>query len=190
MTSSELQAVASAVLRRAEQQTYVVPRDIRDELIQANLPETRWKEVVEMLRESLNYRQGRYYFLASAQILQNQQAVDHELLEEVLEQLLERHKALMPKDDRRREERIDFSYPIKARTESDEDLTILSRDLSKSGVRFLANRSFLGRKLKLTLPKDEDESIIVTVRILWSSVVADGIFENGGAFLDLVQGES
>ncbi|MGF1583419.1 MAG: PilZ domain-containing protein [Gemmataceae bacterium] len=190
MIPSELQTVASAVLRLAEQQTYVVPRDIRAELLQANFPESRWKEVVEMLRESLNYRQGRYYFLASRQVRHTQQEAEQELLKDALEELLEKHKTRLPDLERRMEERIDFSYPLKARTENDEELTILSRDLSMSGIGFLSTRSFLGRKLRLSLPSGGSEAIIVSVRVLWSSTVADGIFENGGAFLDFVPDES
>src|SRR5947207_289562 len=43
-----LQDVADAVVRRAQRQGHVVPRDIRGELKLAGLPEEKWKEVTAL----------------------------------------------------------------------------------------------------------------------------------------------
>ena len=62
---STLQDVANAVIRRAQRQGFVVPRDIRSELTLAGLPEEQWKDVAAMTHEALNYRQGRYYHIGA-----------------------------------------------------------------------------------------------------------------------------
>lgn len=189
MTSAELQTVAQSVLRRAEQQGFVIPLDIRGELLQAGQDESRWKEVVELLRDSLKFRQGRYYFIAEGKeklTQENQQRTD---VREMLKELLEQVKTNRDPKDRRREDRIPYTQPLKILTEDNQELTVLSQDLSPSGIRFIANRSFLGRKVRIMLPKidQEPDQLMLVVRILWTTGVTEGLFENGGTFLEMIQ---
>src|SRR5258708_4282147 len=58
MTANDLQAVANEVIRLAQQQGYVVQRDVRDELRRAGLSEKLWKDVLALGRASLSYRKG------------------------------------------------------------------------------------------------------------------------------------
>ena len=80
-TTTGLQAVAHAVVRRAERQGFVLPSEIRAELAQMSIPKTHWKEVVALSRPALRCRQGRYYYkpLISPRMRQEQrQREDHQ----------------------------------------------------------------------------------------------------------------
>jgi hypothetical protein len=187
--SSELHAIAAAVLRLAEKQGFVAPRDIRTELTRAGQPESRWKEVVELLRESLHFRQGRYYILSAAGSPQLQQQKDNlQQIRDILKEVLG-EATTADSTDRRQEPRVPFSRPVKIIFENNQDLMVLGLDLSPSGIRFIANRSLLGRKFRVELPLPGAESappVTLLVRVLWTSAVADGLFENGGAFLEMI----
>ena len=57
------------------------------------------------------------------------------------------------------------------------ELTLLSRDLSLTGVRLISSRSLLGQKVHLFLPaEDGGDPYHFLVRILWSYAVGDGLF--------------
>lgn len=189
MTSAQLLSVAESVLRRAEKQGFVIPLDIRGELLQAGQDESRWKEVVELLRDSLKFRQGRYYFIGEGKEKLTQEKQQRTNVREMLQELLEQVKNNQDPKDRRQEERIPYTQPLKILTEDNLELTVLSQDLSPSGIRFIANRSFLGRKVRILLPKvDQDpEHLMLVVRILWTTGVTEGLFENGGTFLEMIK---
>ena len=63
MTSTDLQGIANTVVRRAQRQGFVLPREVRQELAQAGAPDTMWKDVLALARSSLSYRKGRYYYV-------------------------------------------------------------------------------------------------------------------------------
>jgi hypothetical protein len=73
------------------------------------------------------------------------------------------------------------------RTEEGKDFTLLSRDLSATGIRLLGTQRLLGHKVQLELPGDPGCRLLV--RILWTCAVGDDLFENGGSFLELLAGE-
>ena len=178
---SELQTIANALVRRAQRQGFIVPSEVKQELSDAGHEESRWKEAIELVRDSLHYKQGRYYHL-SAEMLQQANTGPQQVIQAILSQP---QSSLY--ENRRQEERRSVSLTIPVYDESDgQSFTVFSRDLSSTGIRLLANRSLLGRKLRLSLPLPDTESepICVSVRILWTSVVADGIYENGGTFPD------
>ena len=76
--------------------------------------------------------------------------------------------------------------PIKVRIGEQRELTVLSRDLSTSGIRLIGTRSLLGQKVCVTLPRPgDDEPCRILVRILWTCTIGDGLFENGGAFVEI-----
>lgn len=183
-----LQDIADAVLRRAQRQGFVVPREVRAELQTAGLDEEQWKEVVALAKHQLNYRQGRYYHLSSA--LSPHKLKEQErsrILDRAIRALIREHRQSDKRDERRGQTRVDFIHPIQVRTEDGKEFALLSRDISTTGIRTVGTRQMLGQKVRIQLRKDE--SLWVVVRILWTCAVGDGLFENGGSFLELVEGE-
>src|SRR5579883_1480614 len=90
MISANLQGIAELVVRRAQRQGYVIPREVREELTHAGLSEDLWKEVVAVARPALRYRQGRFYYHTpvSARLReeQSQQRDVHRAVRELLAQ--------------------------------------------------------------------------------------------------------
>ena len=87
MPPSTLDDIAAAITRQAQRQGFVVARDIRTELKLAGLPEDQWKEVAALAKGELNYRQGRYYHLATVsprlQKAQQQQRIIQKAIRQV-----------------------------------------------------------------------------------------------------------
>jgi hypothetical protein len=182
---SELHGIASAVIRRAERQGYVVPRDIRGELARAGLPETDWKAVVTLARESLSCRKGRYYYINPLGFRQPAQE-KHQAIDEAIRRLIQEYQAKATDSDRRQEDRLNVIQPVKVLTEDGRELQVLSRDLSPAGIRLVGTRSLLGQKIHVWLPRGAgQEPTELVVRILWTGAAGDGLFENGGMFLEM-----
>src|SRR5439155_732705 len=88
---------------------------------------------------------------------------------------------------RRQEERIAFVQSVQVQTEDGRQTTVLSRDLSPTGIRLVGTRSLLGQKVRVLLPTGEKNSLIpFVVRILWTATVGEDLFENGGTFVEMV----
>jgi hypothetical protein len=190
MTAHDLQSIADTVVRRAQRQGYVIPREVRAELALAGLPEGRWKDVLALARESLHYRQGRYYFLHAVSPALHEQQSQQQRIANAVRAIL-RHRATAAERERREAERTDYVHPVQAQTEDGRRLNLLTRDLSPSGIRLLSTRSLLGQKLRLTLPAaGKSAGPRLVVRILWTCAVGDDLFENGGTFLELLPDET
>ena len=87
--------------------------------------------------------------------------------------------------ERREQDRIDFIQPVRVLTADGQEHHVLSRDLSPSGIRLIASRSLLGQKIDVLIPGTrESEATWFRVRVLWTCVVGDDLFENGGMFVD------
>jgi hypothetical protein len=182
---ADLRGIASAVIRRAERQGYVVPKEIRAELASAGLPETDWKAVVALARESLSYRSGRYYFINPVGARPKAQE-KHQAIQEAIRQVLQQHKNRERESDRRQAERLDFIQPLKVLTEDGREVQVLSRDLSATGIRLIGTRGLLGQKVRVLLPRGEGQKpAALVVRILWTGSAGEGLFENGGMFLEI-----
>ena len=109
----------------------------------------------------------------------------------VVSELVRLHKQSRARAERRHEDRVDFIQPVQVRLENQRVLKLLSRDLSKAGIRLIATESLLGQKLFVSIPRPDDgEEVNFRVRILWTCSIGDGIFENGGSFLEVVPPES
>jgi hypothetical protein len=187
MTQTNLQPVADAVLRRAQRQGYVIPREVRAELAQAGLPETSWKDVLALTGGALHYRQGRYYYLDAVSPRVQQQQSRQQAIAATINQVIRAHKARAAEQERRQQGRVDFVQPVTVETEDGRCLNLLSRDMSLTGMRLLATHGLLGQKLRLTLPgADKAEPLVLVLRVLWTCAVGDGLFENGGTFLDVL----
>jgi hypothetical protein len=187
MTAPDLQNVADTVVRRAQRQGYVVPREVRAELALAGLPESRWKDVLSLAREALHYRRGRYYFLDPVSPALREQQSQRQMVANAVRDLIRQHRTTAAERERREAERVDFIHPVQVQAEDGRQLRLLTRDLSPTGIRLLAPRSLLGQKLCLTLPgAGESPGPRFLVRILWTCAVGDDLFENGGTFLELL----
>ena len=177
--------VAEAVGRRAQRQGYVVPRDIRAELQAAGLPEDQWKDVLAQLKQSLNYRQGRYYHVAALSPRLHQEQEQQRLIGKLIRKLIKEQRDAAKTRERRGQTRVDFLQPVKVRTEDGSEFTLLSRDLSTTGIRLVGTRRLLGHKVRVTLTPRDGSPMTMVVRILWTCAVGEDLFENGGNFLEL-----
>jgi hypothetical protein len=185
MAESSLQPIADAVTRRARRQGFVTPRDIRSELTLAGMPEARWKDVLALTRAQLNYRQGRYYHTRTVSARLFQERVQQQAIEKAIRKVIRQHRAALRQRERRGQVRSDFIQPVKVHTDSGAICNLVSRDLSTTGIRLLGTVQLLGQKVKVELPQGADTPLLLTVRILWTCAVGDGLFENGGSFLGL-----
>jgi hypothetical protein len=191
MTEIDLQRIADIVVERARQQGFVVPGDVSEELTRAGLSDTLWKDVLALARASLSYRQNRYYYVPAVSDRVRQEQKQQEGLHEVVRQLIH-HYRTSPRGpvERREQDRIDFVQPIQVRTEDGTEFTLLSRDLSPTGIRLLGTRRLLGHKVRVRLPGNNGNGPrSFLVRILWTCAVGDDLFENGGEFLEMVPEE-
>jgi PilZ domain len=191
MIETQLRDVADIVVRRAQRQGYVVPRDVRDELSQAGLPEEQWKDVLELTRESLHYRQGRYYCIQRISPRLQEQQSQQQIVFHTVRELIRRQQAARSEAERRQQDRIDFIQQATVRLEDGREFRVLTRDLSPTGLRLLGSRSLLGQKVRVHLPAQlpaiqGSRSCTFLVRILWSCAVGDELYENGGSFLGMV----
>lgn len=186
MLAPDLAALADKVVKRARRQGYVLAREVREEMNQAGLEENRWKEVIQQAHESLRYRAGRYYYAAPVSNRVKAEQSRQASLQRVVRELIRQHQAAEREDERRGADRIDFVHPVQIRTEDGRDMTLLSRDLSASGIRLISSRSLLGQKLCVRIPHPgPGETSDFRVHILWTCTVGDSLFENGGTFLEL-----
>jgi hypothetical protein len=187
MSSSLLQNVAEAVIRLAKRQSFVQARDIRAELRIAGLPEQQWKDVVALMRPALVYRQGRYYLKDSVSPRLLKEHEQQFAVQRAIRRLIRQHRGPSKDRERRERARVDFIHPVKVRTEEGKEHTLLSRDLSATGIRLLGTRRLLGQKVQLDLPGEDGKCACrLLVRILWTCAVGEDLFENGGNFLELM----
>ena len=70
-----------------------------------------------------------------------------------------------------------FVQPVTVRTEDGRALTLLSRDLSKTGIRLIGASSLLGRRVEVEVVDSEaGKPARFVVRVLWTCAVGDGLF--------------
>jgi hypothetical protein len=190
MIMTDLQGVATAVVRRAQRQGFVVPREVRQELAAAGLPEEFWKDVLALAHPALNHRQGRYYYASAVSARVEQEQQQQRVIQRAVRQLIRQDPAEAGAVERRRNDRIDFIQPVKVHTEDHRELTLLSRDISTTGLRLIGTRSLLGQKVRVQIPRGEDAPPrCFLVRIVWTCAIGDDMFENGGTFLEVLASE-
>jgi hypothetical protein len=188
MISTSLQAIADAVVRRAQRQGFIIPREVREELAQANQPESVWKEVITLGRASLTFRRGRYYYTTPVSDRVRQEQTQLRDIQKAVQKLIRQYRAAASEVERREEDRYEFIQPVRVCTEDDREFTLLSRDISPTGIRLIGTRRFLGQKIRVQIPgTDSSTASTFLVRILWTCAISDDLFENGGAFISLVE---
>jgi hypothetical protein len=186
MISTNLQGVAELVVKRAQRQGYIVPGEVREELSQAGVPDTLWKDVVALARSSLRYRSGRYYYAAPVSARVRQELSHQRGIHRVIRQIIRQHRMANEQFERREQDRIDFILPVKVTTEDQREFTLLSRDLSPTGIRLIGTRRLLGQKVRIAFSGEGEEvPWFFVVRILWTCNVGEDLVENGGTFLDI-----
>jgi hypothetical protein len=186
MISTNLQGVAELVLRQAQRQGFILAREIRAVLNEAGVSESLWKDVVAVARPALAYRKGRYYYSApvSARVRQEQtQRLD---VQKTVRQIVRHYRTAAAKVERREQDRMEFIQTVKVRTDDGREFTLLSRDLSPTGIRLIGTRRFLGQKLHVSIPgADDGHSWEFVARILWTCAVGEDLVENGGTLLEV-----
>lgn len=187
MSTPTLQTVADELLQRAKDQGFVVQQEIWEALESAGLPAECWQDVLELVHPSLEYDQGKFYVRSVPRSRLELEQDEHRRIRDTMRELLTRYRAEDECQERRGEERIAFVQPLKVQTEDDQEFNVLSQNLSLSGIRLVSNRSLLGRKLRLYCPTNDEtgDHVVLVTRILWSSAIADGLYKNGGLFLEL-----
>jgi hypothetical protein len=187
MAARSLQEISDTVVRRAQRVGYVLPRDIRSELKLAGLPDSQWKDVVSLARESLNLRQGRYYHVSALSPRLEQERMRQRLIQRAVRRLVRAHRAAGSPNERRQQDRIDFVQPVSVHLEDGRQFVLLSRDLSLTGIRLVGTRRLLGQKVRVHIPQGENSTpVAFLVRILWTCAIGDDLFENGGTFLEIL----
>jgi hypothetical protein len=185
----ELARVVDVVVRRARNQGYVLPREVRAELDQAGLPEARWKEVLAQAGPALTFQHGRYYFGPPPTAAAAEHRRRQERIHAAVRRFIRHCRSTISGQERRGEDRFDFIHPVEVQTENGETLTLLSRDLSLNGIRLLATHSLLGKKIHVLLTGDSpEEACGFLVCIVWTGAVGSGLYENGGVFLETLPG--
>jgi hypothetical protein len=184
MTATKLQGVADQVVRRAQEQGYIVPREIREELVRASVSESFWKDVLALARASLSYRRGRYYYTAPVSERVRAEQSQQRDIQSAVQQLLQQQQSA-ERPERRGEDRVDFYQPVKVVLEDGQELMMLSRDLSATGIRLVGTRRMLGQKVRVLVSAAGSAPVAFAVRILWTCPVGDDLVENGGSFLSV-----
>lgn len=186
MVSTNLQGVAELVIRQAQRQGYVVPRQVRTVLTEAGIDESLWKDVLAVARPSLAFRKGRYYYSAPVSERVRQEQAQQNDIQDAVRSIIQHHRGAA-RVERREEDRIEFVQPVHAKTEDGREITLLSRDLSATGMRLIGTRRLLGQKIRITLTTAGGaKSCDFVVRILWTCAVGDDLVENGGVFIELI----
>jgi hypothetical protein len=186
MHPTSLQAIAERVIARARAQGSVAPDEVREEVTRAGADESFWKDVVALGRASLTFRDGRYHYDAPVSARVRQELSHHEEVARAVRELMRRYRDAEGQAERRSEDRIDFVQPVRVRTEDGSELTVLSRDLSPTGIRLVGTRRLLGQKVRVLIPRPEHATPwTFLVRVLWTCTVGDDLIENGGSFLSV-----
>jgi hypothetical protein len=183
MTDNNLEGVAERVVSRAQKQGYVVAREVREELAQASLAESLWKDVLALARASLSYRRGRYYYTSPVSERVRAEQTQQLTVQAAVRDLIQHCQSKSERVDRREQDRMDFIQPVKVIAEDGREFTLLSRDLSATGIRLIGTRRLLGQKVHVVVPLGEGPPLEFLVRILWTCPVGDDLVENGGTFL-------
>jgi hypothetical protein len=181
-----LEEVANEVIRRAQQQGFVVPREVREELARLGVADDLWKDVVALARPSLSFRNGRYYYDDPTSSRVRREQDQQQDVRKAVRELVRQHRLVESDVERRGQDRIDFVQPVKVTTADGREFTLLTRDLSPTGIRLVGTRRLLGQKITVHIPRaDHSKPWTFVVRILWTCALGDDLVENGGTFVEL-----
>ena len=190
-----LRTAARNILRKARQQEFVVPREIREELTRSRLPEQLWREVVNLAGTSLGYRHGRYFYVpvgrSRMQIrIRHEQRHQKAIHRSVRWMIRQQQSEEAVHVERRAHKRSSFCRSLLVQTEDQRLHQFVTREISLSGIRLLCTCCLEGQKVRLWLTFDRDNvTYCLLASILWCAAVGDNLYENGGVFLELLESE-
>lgn len=185
---STMQEAIASTIRHVQLNGFVAPGEIRESLRNLGLPISSWKEVVAQAKPALRLRHGRYYFAASSSNRLQQEQKQQEDIHRSVRRIIRHYKKAASQVERREQNRLDFIQPVTVRTEEGKEINLLSRDLSATGIRLVGTCRLLGQKVTITIPDAEGgPAARFEARILWTCSVGDGLFENGGRFLEIAR---
>src|SRR5579884_3231283 len=147
MNAANLNQVADCVIRRAQRQGYVLAREVREEMTRAGQDEQRWKEVVRLAGDALRYRGGRYHYSAPVTERVRAKQTQQHLIFQSVRELVQRQREAASRQERRGEDRLDFVQTVRVVAEDGRLLTLLTRDVSATGIRLVGTHRLLGQKV-------------------------------------------
>src|SRR5262249_14140867 len=129
---------------------------------------------------------GRYYYHAPVSARVAEEQTQQRCIQRAVRQIIRLHRNATAQVERREQDRVEFVQPVKVQTEDQREYTLLSRDLSPTGIRLIGTRRFLGQKVRVLIPQPGSPvPWTFVVRILWTCPVGDDLVENGGTFLEV-----
>ena len=99
---------------------------------------------------------------------------------DAVQQVTEAYQAARRKVERREAGRVEFIQPVKVLTEDGREFTLLTRDLSPTGIRLIGTQRLLGQRITVRIG-----SLDFQVRVLWACPVGEDLVENGGTILSV-----
>jgi hypothetical protein len=143
-----------------------------------------WKDVLALARPSLTYRHGRYHYTAPVTARVAAEQSQQRDIQRAVRQLIRDQRSVTAQVERRQQDRIDFVQPVTVVTEDQRQLTLISRDLSTTGIRLIGTHRLLGQKVRVFIPGPNGAAPWeFLVRILWTCPVGEDLVENGGSFV-------
>lgn len=192
MSPTDLHGIAQTLLHQAEEKGFIVPRDIRAALTAAKLDDDLWKDVLTLLGPALSLRNGRYHFvspgLARMRARAHQDQRHQRAIQRSVRQLIRQYHKTACEIERRAQARIELVRPVQILTSDNRTLNLLTRDISTTGLRLLGSHQLQGQRIQVWIPPPTEgrPAFCYSVQMLWSALVADGLYESGGMFLELV----
>src|SRR5205807_1339284 len=98
---------------------------------------------------------GRYYYTTPVSDRVRREQTQQRDIQKAVRQLIQQHKAAAGNVERREQDRVDFIQPVKVSTEDQREYTLLSRDISPTGIRLIGTRRFLGQKIRVQIPRTD-----------------------------------
>jgi hypothetical protein len=185
---AELTPIVEAVTRRAEEQGYILARQVREELEKADADPRLWKQILREAGPVLERRRGHYSFVPAASPQRLRQVEAHERIRKAVYQVVGEYRKTAGQKERREDDRIAYFQPVKIELPDGRSHEVLTRDISSSGMRLLGSRDLLGQKVRVLIPRLEGPPFVFVTRIVWTCRVGDDLYENGGMFLELADG--
>ena len=186
-----LREAARTLVERARRDGALLPQDVTAELARAGLPAERCKDVVRSAGGSLALRSGRYHYVPAGRKRMRLRLRHDQRSQQAVQRVVRRLIRRFQRDEKVRQERracqrVAYSQAVTVQTEDQRLLRLVTREISLSGIRLLSTTSLHGQHLRLWLPTAEGPARCFRICALWSAPVADGMFENGSVFLELL----
>jgi hypothetical protein len=183
LITEDMQQIIDVVGRHARQQGFILQEEIRAALARAGMPEAQWLDVVSLAGDMLTPRNGRYYYYSATALPSDSVQRRQRRLHRAVRRVINTYRS-SARDERCPRGRFDIVGPVLVETEDGRCVTLLTSNLSTTGILLIGPKSLLGQKLRVSLVNDNSSTpLCLLVRIVWSSQVSEGLCENGGMFL-------